>query len=326
MINAVMHDVDIKPGTYVVAVSGGVDSTVLLDLLAKLAKSPQPKVPSNKRTFSFQLSAKDSTNRFRFVVAHYDHGIREDSKLDRELVQKLARKYNLPFVYDQGNLGPKASEATAREARYAFLNKVKDSVGAQAIITAHHQDDVLETAIINLLRGTNRKGLSSLQSRTDIVRPLLNIPKREIIKYAKTHKLNWREDSTNQDTKYLRNHIRCNILPKFSGAQKAQLLKHIAELNQTNKKIDNALVAQFLVQPSVNELDRRWFIELPHAVAREVLASWLRQRGLTTVDKKKLEQLVIAAKTLTKGKRSDINSRYYMLVEKDKLVLVERDR
>jgi len=302
--------IDIKPGTYVVAVSGGVDSVVLLHLLVQKGQRAEGRGQS----------------KYNFVVAHFDHGIREDSKRDRGLVQELAKKYNLPFVYDQGNLGPKASEATARDARYAFLNKIKDSVGAEAIITAHHQDDVIETAIINLLRGTNRKGLTSLQSRSGLIRPFLGFSKNEIIAYAKAHKLKWREDSTNQDTKYLRNHVRHDILPKFSEAQKAQLLKHISELIQTNKKIDNALVAQFLVQPSVNELDRRWFIELPHAVAREVLASWLRQRGLTTVDKKKLEQLVIAAKTLTKGKRSDINARYYMLVEKDKLVLMERDR
>ena len=293
-----------------VAVSGGVDSVVLLHLLVQKGQRAEGRGQS----------------KYNFVVAHFDHGIREDSKRDRGLVQELAKKYNLPFVYDQGNLGPKASEATARDARYAFLNKIKDSVGAEAIITAHHQDDVIETAIINLLRGTNRKGLTSLQSRSGLIRPFLGFSKNEIIAYAKAHKLKWREDSTNQDTKYLRNHVRHDILPKFSEAQKAQLLKHISELIQTNKKIDNALVAQFLVQPSVNELDRRWFIELPHAVAREVLASWLRQRGLTTVDKKKLEQLVIAAKTLTKGKRSDINARYYMLVEKDKLVLMERDR
>src|SRR3990172_5722177 len=140
MINAVMHDVDIKLGTYVVAVSGGVDSVVLLHLLVQKGQRAEGRGQS----------------KYNFIVAHFDHGIREDSKLDRELVQELAKKYNLPFVYNQGNLGPKASEATARDARYAFLNKVKDSVSAQAIITAHHQDDVLETAIINLLRGTNR--------------------------------------------------------------------------------------------------------------------------------------------------------------------------
>jgi len=313
---------DIEPGTYVVAVSGGVDSVVLLDLLIKKYESS---------VVSRQISVTDNRkqitdNSVRFVIAHFDHGIREDSQLDRKFVKALATKYNLPFVYDRGNLGPKASEATAREARYNFLNKVKDSLGAMAIITAHHQDDVIETAIINLLRGTNRKGLTSLQSRPGIIRPLLEVSKNEIIAYAKAHELKWREDSTNQDTKYLRNHIRRNILPQFSTAQRVDFLKHIDDLKLTNKKIDKELLSQFQSQTDTKTLDRQWFTLLPHIVAREVLASWLKQNNILSADKKILEQLVIAAKTLTKGKRSDINARCYMLIEKDKLVLVQRSQ
>src|SRR4051794_16456164 len=127
----------VGPGKYVVAVSGGVDSVGLLDLLRM-----DPGV--------------------KLTVSHFDHGIRDDSHLDRAHVQALARRYQLPFVYDKGALGPGASEAEARTARYQFLDNVKTKTGAHAIVTAHHQDDVLETAIINLLRGTGRKGLSSL--------------------------------------------------------------------------------------------------------------------------------------------------------------------
>ncbi|QQS18837.1 hypothetical protein IPL68_02130 [Candidatus Saccharibacteria bacterium] len=89
-------------------------------------------------------------------MAHFDHGIRPDSVEDRKLVQKLAKQYGLPFVYDRAELGAGASEAVAREARYAFLSRVKEAVGADAIITAHHEDDVLETIIINWLRGTKK--------------------------------------------------------------------------------------------------------------------------------------------------------------------------
>src|SRR5437764_343012 len=128
-----------KPGKYVVAVSGGVDSVALLDMLAR-------------------------SDDLKLVVAHFDHGIRKDSAKDRKFVEDLAKNYDLPFVYEEGHLGSGTSEAVARGARYDFLHRVKKSHGAQAIITAHHQDDVLETAIINLLRGTGRKGLTSLTS------------------------------------------------------------------------------------------------------------------------------------------------------------------
>jgi tRNA(Ile)-lysidine synthase TilS/MesJ len=96
-------------------------------------------------------------------------------------------------------LGPKTSEAKARDARYKFLEEVKAVNKAKAIVTAHHQDDVLETAILNMLRGTGRRGLTSLQNRKNLIRPLLKFSKAAIKNYAKSHKLKWREDSTNEN-------------------------------------------------------------------------------------------------------------------------------
>src|SRR5262249_18822874 len=153
----------------VVAVSGGVDSMTLLDVLAK-----QPDL--------------------RLVVAHFDHGIRADSEQDRQLVQAAAERYGLPFVFDMGHLGPATSEAKARRARYDFLRRVQRSSGARAVVTAHHQDDVLETAMLNLLRGTGRRGLTSLNSRPGLERPLLDTPKWKIKDHALSARLNWRED------------------------------------------------------------------------------------------------------------------------------------
>ena len=134
----------IPAGTYVIAVSGGVDSVVLLDLMAQVS---------------------DCT----LIVAHVDHGIRKDSHLDRQFVEKVANKYKLEFYYTEANLGANASEEAARKARYEFLRNIKDKTGARAIITAHHQDDLLETLILNVLRGTKRKGLSSLESGQELL-------------------------------------------------------------------------------------------------------------------------------------------------------------
>jgi tRNA(Ile)-lysidine synthase len=290
--------ISVSPGTYVLAVSGGVDSMVLLDVLAK-----QPKL--------------------NLVVAHYDHGIRPDSDEDKQLVQQTAQKLGLPFVFDQGNLGKDAGEAVAREARYKFLNKVKQASNAKAIITAHHQDDVIETAIINLMRGTNRKGLTSLQNTEGLVRPLLKIPKSEIIKYAKANNIVWHEDSTNQDEAYLRNYIRRQIVPKLSAAQKTQLLGHIDKLSQLNKDIDSILAKQLKAQDS---LDRHWFVMLDHAIARDVLATWLKDKGIKDLDKKRLEILVRAAKTYQSGKMADVDKNYILEVKADKLALSARER
>ncbi len=189
----------LKPGNYVVAVSGGVDSVVLLDLLSR---------------------QKD----LNLTIAHFDHGIREDSYKDAKFVEGLAKNYQLPLVSKVVSLGKNTSEEKARDARYKFLRKVaKDSNAKLAL--AHHQDDVLETIIINLLRGTGWRGLSSLRSTEETPRPLLEFSKQNILNYANKHKLKWREDPTNQDTKYLRNYVRLKILPRFNKESRESLVK-----------------------------------------------------------------------------------------------------
>jgi tRNA(Ile)-lysidine synthase len=288
--------IDVGPGKYVVAVSGGVDSVVLLDLLRM-----HPGV--------------------KLTVAHFDHGIRDDSHLDRAHVEALARRYRLPFVYDKGRLGPGASEAEARKARYKFLDNVKTKTGADAVVTAHHQDDILETAIINLLRGTGRKGLSSLVSGEGIIRPLLDIPKSEIIDYAKRHGLKWREDSTNTNTDYLRNRIRHELLPTWSPHDKQRLLDVSRRMRLVNQQID-----EIMGQNLRSNLQREWFVLLPHNVSREVIASWLRQHNIREFDHVTLERLTVAAKVAEPGKAIDIVKGHQMHIGKQELALKHHER
>lgn len=290
--------VTVNPGTYVVAVSGGVDSMVLLDLLAK-------------------------TPKLKLIVAHYNHGIREDSDLDRKIVQDAASKYKLPFVFDEGKLGQNSSEALARDARYTFLNKIKEAAQANAIITAHHEDDMLETAVINLLRGTYRHGVTSLKSKPELLRPLLHTTKEQIKNYAKENKINWREDYTNEDDKYFRNHVRNNILPRFSLEQKNKMLEHIDTLRQLNETIDR------IVSPAISDkmkLDRHWFTMLNHDVAKDIMAMWLNAHGAKDVNSKNLELLVQAAKTYEPGKKIDVDKNFVLRVQKEQLALLVHER
>jgi tRNA(Ile)-lysidine synthetase-like protein len=273
--------VTLPEGQYVLAVSGGVDSVSLLH-----AVKDMPGV--------------------ELVVAHYDHGIRPDSAKDRRFVQDLAKKYGLPFVFEEGELGPDAGEAAAREARYGFLENVKREHKARAIVTAHHRDDVLETAVINLLRGSGRKGLTALASREGLERPLLDVPKSKVEAYARRHDLEWREDPTNQDTGYLRNYVRHELLPRFDEKGRERLWKIIGGLKVTNAELDGILAGQLAVQPSVDRLDRGWFIGLPHDVSREMMAAWLRSQGVRGFDRKTLERLVAAAKTAAPGRSFDV--------------------
>lgn len=264
-----------------------------------------------------ELASKLPKDSYKFVVAHFEHGIRKDSLEDLYLVQKTATSHNLPFVFDHGELGSGASEAKAREARYKFLYRVKQASQAGAIITAHHQDDVIETALLNLQRGTAGRGLGSLQSSAKLIRPLLGYSKKDIQDYANKHKLDWREDSTNTDTKYKRNKIRHKLVPKLTSEQRQELLKMIADSQKQHKEID-----KLLPDVSADYLDRGLFTKLPHSVAREVMTRWLASHGVSDISKPKIEKLVTAAKTLQIGKKVDVDKNNQIYIEKTKLALV----
>jgi tRNA(Ile)-lysidine synthase len=275
--------INLPDGKYIVAVSGGVDSVVLLDLLSNVHR-PTPNV--------------------QLIVAHFDHGIRDDSGKDAEFVKSLAKKYKLPFELGEGQLGPQASEAEARNKRYAFLKTVQQKHQASAIITAHHQDDVIETSIINILRGTGRRGLSSLKNRPGLLRPLLAFSKKQLIDYAKAHNLQWQEDTTNEDIKFLRNKIRQEIMPKMDDTARAKWLAILRQADIINEKLDTEI--NYLLRRGLHKgqlvLSRKWFTMLSHSIAKEVLLAIFYQMGALDMDRKTIERLSVQIKTLPGGK------------------------
>lgn len=282
---------------YIISVSGGVDSVVLLHMLAT-------RKPDN----------------ISYIVAHYDHGIRPDSAQDLEFVRSLAKKYDLNFISEQGQLGSGASEELARQSRYGFLRKIKNEFKAEKIITAHHQDDLLETMILNILRGTSPRGLAPMQGHKDILRPLLNKRKSEILEYARQHKLKWREDSTNQDEKYLRNYVRANIMPKLEAER-----EYLLELNKKIEKlyididlrIDGLLYGQKV-------LYRPKFVILPYIVQLELTRAWLIKAGVRDLDRKTIERITNAIKTMPSGKKTDIDSARWLQSEKQNLIITSK--
>lgn len=272
-----------------VAVSGGVDSMVLLDILSR-----QPGLD--------------------LVVAHFDHGIRPDSAKDQQLVAQAAQHYKLPYIYEEGHLGPTASEAQARKARYDFLERASELYGAQAIITAHHQDDLLETMLINLIRGTNRKGLSSLQSHGKLLRPLLKTGKGDVLRYAREHKIVWHEDSTNATDAYLRNRLRQTVLPRLTAAQRAQLLNINQRATEVNEQLDREVTDLLHTVTPVGKLNRSHFAQLPHTVSREIMAAWLRTHNVSNLSAKQIERLVVTVKTAQPNTTHDIENRKIMKI------------
>jgi tRNA(Ile)-lysidine synthase len=301
-----LEDMDVnldKPGTYVIAVSGGVDSMVLLNLLSNSKRTDQ-----------------------KLVIAHLDHGIRLDSKEDRQLVEQTAKSLDLDFKYKEAALGRNGSEEKARQVRYAFLNKVKQDNDALAIVTAHHKDDLIETAIINLIRGTGRKGLSSLTSSDERLRPLIGYSKAEIISYAQKEDLVWREDSTNSDTSYLRNYIRIKLLPRLNDSAKYKLTEIINSAAGLNKELDQLIQILLENHAKDNQIDRRWFVTLPHNLAREVMATYLRSNDIRSFDSQTLEKLVVAAKVAERNRKFSIQKGYFLIIKDNKLALTHSER
>lgn len=200
----------------IVAVSGGIDSVVLLDVLARVKQ-------------------------YELIVAHVDHGIRADSGEDAALVEKLAKKYNVPFMSHNIELGEGASEADAREARYRVLRLIQQEANAATVATAHHQDDIIETMIINLMRGTGWRGLVSLRQHKNTLRPLLHWSKADIVTYAIANNLEWREDSTNDDVTYSRNYIRYAYVQRMDAKTRQRWLDIYATQLGLCEQIDREL-------------------------------------------------------------------------------------
>ncbi len=182
-----------EPGEALVAVSGGVDSVALLDVLNAVAGE-------------LGLS---------LVVAHADHGISPDSRTVGRSVKALAEKYGLPFESTELQLGPDTSETEARRARYAWLREVQRRRDAKYIVTAHHEDDQVETIVLRSLRGSAPAGLAGIaaRGRGGLVRPLLPFTRRELLAYVADRRLPVYEDPANRDPRHLRSWVRATLLP-----------------------------------------------------------------------------------------------------------------
>ena len=289
--------IDLPTGKYVVAVSGGVDSMVLLDIL--------------------RLRGDD------IVVAHFQHGVRsaDDELLDLMVIEEYCNEHQLGLRIGS-NDDEATDEASLRAARYAFLSNVLEESNYNAVLTAHHEDDVLETAIFNLVRGTKGRGLHSLASGPGLIRPLLHVSKQEIYRYAEQQGLAWREDSTNTDESYSRNYIRKNIIPRLSKDNREELLARISDQSLRQSEIDRLLKDADLGGDSI---DRKQFLVLPHTVSMLVMHEFLRSHGLAEASSKITESAVIFAKTAEAKKTMDLAGGLRLLVSGADIRVLKKD-
>ena len=210
----------------IVAVSGGADSVALLDILHQAG--------------------------FPCVVAHCNFHLRgAESDRDEAFVRSLANHYHLPFrkidfqTLAYASIQSISVEMAARELRYDWFRQLLVREGAKVIAVAHHSDDVIETFLMNMSRGTGIKGLTGIKELTDNVwRPLLSVSRKDINDYLQIRGLSHVEDSTNADTLYTRNKFRNEIIPLLQSVYptfKENLLNTIANLRQTEDFIRQQL-------------------------------------------------------------------------------------
>lgn len=217
---------------YLLAVSGGVDSMVLLDMVATNYHG------FREKHFSGTQFPAD------FVVAHYDHGIRgKVSAEDAEFVRQQCRNYGVTVQCGCGKLTAATGEAVARQCRYDFFRRVAEAIARDDepvyLVTAHHRDDLLETIALNIVRGTGWRGLAPM-NQPRVLRPLLDIAKAELVSYAIEHRLTWREDQTNDSPRYLRNRLRV-LLASWSPADKAELIRLYERQKHLRRQIEREL-------------------------------------------------------------------------------------
>jgi tRNA(Ile)-lysidine synthase len=181
----------LPPGPALVAVSGGLDSIVLLDLL-------------HRTEFP----------RRELVVAHLDHGIHPESASVAERVGAFAAGLGLRCEVQRLELGRGAGETSAREARYRWLFALRERLGAALLFTAHHADDQVETVLMRALHGSGPGGLSGIPSVSGaLVRPLLRFSRRDLACYTRERSLPVWVDPANSDPAHLRSWVRCDLLP-----------------------------------------------------------------------------------------------------------------
>ena len=295
-----------KPGKRIaVALSGGLDSVVLLDTVCKAqAKS----------------SKKDHTHTKNEIYAfHIHHGLQKPADDWLIFCEKLAKKYKIHFDFrllhlnsdeESGNV-----EARARAGRYEALADLCEEYGIEDLLLAHHQNDQAETVLLQLLRGSGVAGLSGMPASRVVSdkpgitlwRPLLNQSRQELEAYAKEHKLKWVEDPSNQNIKYRRNAVRKKIIPELEKiqpealanmARSAQLLgeaqallNRLAEhdgksiLNKNQLKVAPLLALAKDDLPAANNVLRYWLqtqqLVMP---SQERLQAWWRDLAQVKAD------------------------------------------
>ena len=315
-INALYRKIHpIGTGKYLLGLSGGADSVALLMMIMP--------------------AIRDKTTMIEAV--HINHGLRgSESDDDERFCSCLCKKTGIPLYVYRANLDGRTDESSAREARYAFFRKRYAESHADGLILAHQADDQAETFLMRLLRGAGADGLECMKEDETvgdirILRPMLSLRREEIRKALQADGIPWREDTSNQDTAYLRNRIRHELIPTMcciSGMAVEKICQAAALTGEDNALL-NTEASDVLARVSSGWLiDAEELAKEQPALRKRVLRLWWHKYGisghehsLNTVQTQELDRLLNVSKgkiNLPGGKHAIRDGKYLFLPDAEK--------
>lgn len=268
---------DVSPARWIVAFSGGIDSTVLLHALAN-SGTPTP-----------------------IVAMHVDHGLHPDSPGWASHCQAVAKNLGVDYAGLAVTVDESASgglEAAARDARYAAFRELVEV--DDCLLSAHHQDDQAETLLLNLMRGSGVTGLAGIGAQRNfgtglLLRPLLDVPLQDLKSYAAVEQLQWIEDPSNRDTRFDRNFLRLEVLPALASRWPgvAGRLRRSAELvGEASELLDDLADADLVAVGTDCRLSIDQLLGLSAPRQRNVLRRAIRRCGVPAPPGTRLQQIV----------------------------------
>ena len=305
MLNSVkkfISDNNLNNKTILLGLSGGIDSSVLFDILSEI---------------------KD----INLIVIHLNHNWRGlESKKDEEFAYNLAKSKNIPFYSEMLDKNVKKTETTARELRYEFFERCREKFNADAVFLAHNKNDNVETLIYRLIKGSGPKGLKSISKVRDFYfRPLIDFDRDEIINYAKENNVKYIIDSSNSNTKYKRNLIRNEIIPLMREIN-PEVINSISSFIKLNV-MHQDIIEKVLDDTKKEIFDgdkilRDKFLSLDKEIKYEIINS-LMQGVLKNRDYKNIEKIVNFIEE-NNSKKISLNNELFLKVYDNKIYFVTK--
>lgn len=298
-----------KSKNLVVATSGGPDSMALLHLL--------------------------KNNGYKVICAHVNHSLRIESEEEYKFVENYASINNIIFegMKIESYKDNKFTENEAREKRYKFFETILDKYNTDILLTAHHGDDLVETVLMRLIRGSNLSGYKGFTKITEfknfkIIRPLIFYTKKDIEEYIKENNIPVVYDKSNESKKYTRNRIRLDVLPLLKSEEKQihkKVLEYSEELNDINNYVNEIVKEKVNEMYKNNKLDINKFMELKKVIKIKVLESILfdiYNDEINIITKKHIEELLKVINS--SNKKIDLPNN--IIVEKEYNYLIFKEK